>query len=85
MIASHLIELLRCPVTRQRLRPASAELVAFLESERLAGRLLDDSGNPVRESIESGLLREDGLAFYPIRNGIPVMVECVPVVFSVEG
>ena len=79
MMTSPLLELLRCPGTRQPVRPAPAELVLFLETERLAGRLIDDSGNPVREPIESGLLREDGLAFFPIRNGIPVMVECVPV------
>ena len=79
MPTSTLLELLRCPVTRQRLRPAPASLIALLEAERLAGRLLDDSGNPVHESIGSGLLREDGLAFYPIRNGIPVMVNYFPV------
>jgi uncharacterized protein YbaR (Trm112 family) len=74
-----LLELLRCPSTRQPLRRAPDKLVWFLESERVAGRLMNDEGNPVEESFESGLVREDGLAFYPIRNGIPVMLECVPV------
>lgn len=76
---SKLLELLRCPLSMQRLHEAPPSLVMFLEDERLAGRLIDDSGNPILEPIESGLLREDGLAFYPIRNGIPVMLHSYPV------
>ena len=79
ILSATLLESLRCPLTMQRLRPAPESLVAFLEKERVAGRLCDQSGTPVREIIEGGLLREDGLAFYPVRNGIPVMLECIPV------
>ena len=79
MSGSRLYELLRCPATMQRLRPAPESLVRFLENERAAGRLLDDSGKPVAGPIESGLLREDGLRFYPVRDGIPSMLESVPV------
>ena len=74
---SPLFELLRCPVTMQRLQEAPQSLVMFLEDERLAGRLMDDSGNVVVESVEKGFIREDGLAFYPIRNGIPNMVQAI--------
>jgi len=73
------LELLRCPRTRQRLQLAPNPLIAVLEKERVANRLLDDAGNPVLESFESGLIRVDGLAFYPVRQGIPVMTECIPV------
>jgi len=78
MSESILLDLLRCPVSKQRLQPAPDKLVAFLESERIAGRLQDDSGRPVLEPIEVGLVCQDGLAFYPIRRGIPVMLERVP-------
>ena len=74
-----LLELLRCPLTKQPLRPAPVRLVELLESARIAGRLIDDSGKLVAEPLEEGLLREDGLAFYPVRQGIPVMVERIPV------
>ena len=74
-----LLEMLRCPDSGQTLRPAPRELVAFLEAERIAGRLKDVSGQPVTAGIEEGLERADGLVFYPIRQGIPVMLECIAV------
>lgn len=52
-ISAELLELLRCPVTKQRLRLAPPEVVA------------------VRGE---GLVREDEHMFYPIRNGIPVLL-----------
>jgi len=79
MLSSKLLELLRCPATKQRLQQAPQSLVMFLEDERLAGRLFDESGNLVLEPVEDGLLREDGLAFYPIRNGIPILLHFIAV------
>ena len=79
MISAVLLEMLRCPLTKQRLKPAPESLAAFLENERGAARLRDQSGKKVTEPIQAGLVREDGLAFYPIRNGIPIMLECIPV------
>jgi len=79
MISAVLLETLRCPLTKQRLKPAPESLVAFLENERVAGRLRDQAGHPVIQTIHAGLLREDGQAFYPVRNDIPVMLECIPI------
>jgi len=79
MIGTVLLETLRCPLTGQRLKPAPEPLVLLLETERCAGRLRDQSGNAVNGKILDGLIREDHLAFYPIRDGIPVMLECIPV------
>jgi uncharacterized protein YbaR (Trm112 family) len=31
-------------------------------------------GSAVAESIEAGLVREDGRILYPVRDGIPVML-----------
>jgi uncharacterized protein YbaR (Trm112 family) len=74
MIASELLALLRCPETLQSLTIAPAELVAKLEADRLAGRLLNRAGELVGEPIEGGLVRDDGTLFYPIRGGIPVLI-----------
>lgn len=79
MISAVLLETLRCPLTKQRLKPAPESLVAFLENKRAAALLPDISGKMITESIQAGLLREDGLTFYPVRNGIPIMLECIPV------
>lgn len=74
MVADEVLALLRCPETRQRLMVASAELIAELEALRIAESLRDRAGNPVAESFEGGLLRADGALFFPIRDGIPVLI-----------
>lgn len=81
MIAEELLALLRCPETHQTLTIAPAELVANLEAERLASRLCDRSGNLVADPVEGGLLRADGALFFPIRDGIPVLIgaEALPI------
>jgi uncharacterized protein YbaR (Trm112 family) len=74
MITPEFLDLLRCPQSKQRLIPAPPELVARLESERLAGRLLNRAGKAVAKSIEEGLLREDGKRFYLISSGFPILI-----------
>ena len=76
MVAEEVLALLRCPVTKQSLTVAAPELVARLEALRVAGTLRDRAGNayPGPGPIESGLVTADGAIFYPIRDGIPVMI-----------
>ncbi len=69
-----LIEILRCPESGQGVAIASTELVQRLESLRLNGTLLDVSNAPLKEAIRGGLVRQDGTRFFPIREGIPVML-----------
>ena len=80
MIDDLLLPLLRCPLSRQTLAPASADLVARLEAERVAGSLRNRAGQPLSEPIDAGLVRADGALFFPVRSGIPVLVadEAVP-------
>jgi uncharacterized protein YbaR (Trm112 family) len=74
MVAEELLALLRCPETRQPLTVAPPELIARLESLRAAGTLRDRAGNPFSSPLESGLVTVDEALFYPIREGIPVMI-----------
>ena len=73
-IAPELLALLRCPATHQPLALAASAVCANLESMRLRGTLRDLSGKPVGAEIHAGLLRTDGAIFYPIRDGIPVLI-----------
>ncbi len=55
-----LLSILCCPKTHQSLREATEQ-----ELER-ASRTVG--------AVEAGLVREDGLVLYPVRNGIPVLI-----------
>ena len=56
------LALLCCPLTRQPLTAAPAEILARVNARR--------AGDP----ITSGLLRQDGTVLYPVRDGIPVLL-----------
>lgn len=57
-----LLEMICCPLTHQPLSPADATTLA--RASALASR-----------PISEGLLREDGKVLYPVRNGIPLLLE----------
>lgn len=73
-IATDLLELLRCPDARTPLREADGELVARLNAAIQAGTLRNKAGEPVKEPLHGGLVREDGAILYPVRDDIPVML-----------
>ena len=74
MIPADLLALLCCPETRQPLSVAPSEIVAKLERERAAGRLTNRAGALVAEPVTEGLLRADGAVFYPVSEGIPLLL-----------
>ena len=74
MVSNVMIGRLRCPSTGQRLAVAPAGLLAALEAERAAGRLINQAGKAVEECLTEGLIREDRQVFYPVSEGIPVML-----------
>ena len=74
MIDPLLLPLLCCPLSRQPLALAPPELLARLESERVAGTLRNRAGQPLAERVEAGLVRADGALFFPVCSGIPLLV-----------
>lgn len=68
-----LLELLRCPETRQTLALAPDAVLVTLDGERAAGRLVNRAGKLVTEPVMEGLLRADGTVFYPMSAGIPLL------------
>ena len=79
-IAPELLVLLRCPETGEPLAPAPPHVVKELEARRLAGTLRDRTQNEVKFSITGGLCAEGGVLFYPVRDGIPILLiaEAIP-------
>lgn len=74
MIKPELLNILRCPDTRQKLALAEPALVAQVNEVIAAARLRNRAGNPVAGKIDGGLVREDGKFLYPIRANLPIML-----------
>ena len=69
-----LLEILVCPETRQPVRLASSDQLDAVNRRIRAGELRNRGGDPVKEPIQEGLVREDGKVLYPVDDGIPVML-----------
>lgn len=69
-----LLEILVCPETKERVKPADGETLKRLNDLVKQGRLKNRAGAPVKERMESALVREDGRFAYPVRDDIPVML-----------
>lgn len=80
MIDKELLEIIRCPETKQKLTPADGDQVAALNARIAKGELTDRGGEKVIEKIDGGLVREDGKYIYLIRNKVPVLLvdEAIP-------
>jgi uncharacterized protein YbaR (Trm112 family) len=74
MVDPELLEILVCPETRQPVHEADPGLVQRLNTAIAAGRVKNRVGEPVREAVEGGLVREDRAVVYPVREGIPIML-----------
>ena len=74
MTKPELLNILRCPETRQRLTLAEPALIAQMNEAIATSRLRNRGGNPVSEKIDGGLVREDGRFLYPIRASLPIML-----------
>ena len=80
MIDKELLDILVCPETKTSLKVAEESLIKSLNEKREAGDLLNRAGNPVKESFEAGLIREDKKFLYMIQQDIPIMLidEAIP-------
>ncbi len=80
MIDKQLLEILVCPENRTPLHVAEEALVARLNEAVRTGSLRNKIGQPVTGTLEGGLVRQDGTLFYPIVDGIPILLadEAIP-------
>ena len=73
-IDPELLAILVCPADRTPLVPADADALAALNGRIVAGGVTNGAGQPVERPLEAALVRADGAVFYPIRDGIPVLL-----------
>ncbi|MFT5031493.1 MAG: hypothetical protein ACI9VS_003962 [Candidatus Binatia bacterium] len=82
MIDKELLDIIRCPETKQKLTPANEKQIADLNARIEADDLKDRGGDAIKDKIDGGLIREDGKFLYLIRDEVPVLLvdEAIPMV-----
>jgi uncharacterized protein YbaR (Trm112 family) len=80
MIDKELLDILCCPETKQDVSFVEGELITKINAKIKEGALKNRGGEPVKEAIDAGLVREDKKYLYPIREDIPIMLidEAIP-------
>jgi uncharacterized protein len=74
MIDRKLVQILRCPVTRQAVSIVPKDHLRALNAAIEAGQLSFADGRKVETLLEDALVTEDGARVYAVRDGIPVML-----------
>ena len=74
-IDAHLLDIICCPVTRLPLEIMSAEKLRALNRRIEQGKLVGRDGEAVAEPLDEALVTRDGKLAYPVRDGIPVLLE----------
>jgi uncharacterized protein YbaR (Trm112 family) len=69
-----LLDVLRCPATRQDLRLLSPGQLGALNKAVSSGELRDGEGRLVQQPFSAALLAADGTHVYRVDDGIPVLL-----------
>ena len=72
MLADDFLTMLVCPITKQPLTMANADVLADLNSRKISP--VNQVGEPAAGAIAAALINADGRWAYPIRDGIPVLL-----------
>ena len=70
-----LLDILCCPVTHVPLKNLASSELTRLNELIAAGKIKSRDDNAVTEAWEAALVTEDDKLVYPVRDGIPVLLE----------
>ena len=81
-IDAHLLDIICCPVTRLPLEVMSGKTLRALNRRIEQSRLVGRDGTVLTEPLSEALVTRDGKLAYPVRDGIPVLLEDSGIVLS---
>ena len=70
-----LLDILRCPVTKQQVFPLTEQQLTAINQAIAAGNVVNVDGSTVNNPLEEGLVTENKNRVYRIEQDIPVMLE----------
>ncbi len=70
-----LLDIVCCPVTQLPLQLLDVERLARLNVAITAGELRNRASEPLPETLTEALVSRDGRLVYPVRDGIPILLE----------
>jgi len=70
-----LLEILCCPVSKTPLTVLSQDKLGKLNAAIDAGEALYVGGEKIEDTLQEGLITEDGRVMYPVQDDIPVLLE----------
>lgn len=70
-----LLDILCCPVTKVPVKPLSKDNLAKLNDAISRGEVQYVDDRKVDTPLEEALITENGKTVYPVRSGIPVMLQ----------
>ena len=81
-ISADLLDIICCPATRLPLRVMPEDQVQALNRRIEEGALVGRDGEQLTEPLTEALVTRDGKLAYPVRDGIPVLLEDSGIVLS---
>ena len=74
MVDKELLDILVCPENKTTVTLVDDAVLAKINDAIQAKTLKNRAGEAVEDVVDGGLLREDGVYLYPIRDDIPIML-----------
>lgn len=70
-----LLDIICCPVTRLPLELLGSDRLSQLNTAISSGQVRNSASEAVSETLSEALITRDGHYVYPVRDGIPVLLE----------
>lgn len=70
-----LLDIICCPVTRLPLEPLGPDRMSQLNNAISSGQVRNNAADAVTDPLVEALITRDSHYVYPVRDGIPVLLE----------